>query len=51
MLKWGTDKVQLGSYIVENTKIRYGWGFNLFKILKKFGLGSNIVKNAKIRYG
>ena len=39
------------SYIVENGKIRYGWGFNLFKMLKKAWLGSNIVENAKIKYG
>ena len=28
-------KLRLGSSIVQKTKIRYGWGFNLFKMLKK----------------
>ena len=27
MLKEGTAKVRLGSYIVQKAKIRYGWGF------------------------
>ena len=42
-------KVRLGSYIVENAKIRESWGLNLFKMLKKVWLGSNIVENAEIR--
>ena len=43
-------KVQLGSSVIQKAKIRYGWDFNLFKMLKKVCLGSNIVKNAKTRY-
>ena len=31
--------------------MRYGWGFNLFKILKKAWPGSNIAQKAKMRYG
>ena len=43
---------RVGSYIVENAKISYGWRFNLFEMLQKVWLGSNIiVENAKIRYG
>ena len=41
----------LGSYIVKNAKIRYGWGINIFEMLKKVWLGSKIVEKAKIRYG
>ena len=45
------NKVRLGSYIVENAKTRYGWGFNLFEMLKRHWLGSNTVENHNIRYG
>ena len=34
MLKEGTVKVRLGSYIVPQAKTRYGWGFILLKMLK-----------------
>ena len=34
MLKQGTAKVRLGSYIDQKAKIRYGGRFNLFKMLK-----------------
>ena len=37
------------SYIVEKAVIMYGWGFNLFKILReiKVQVETYIVKNAK----
>ena len=49
MLKWSTTKVRLGFYIVQKAKIRYSWGFTLFKMLKQGTVG--IVENAKVRYG
>ena len=37
-------------YSIENAKIKYGWGFNLFGNLEnKVRLGSNISENTKIR--
>ena len=33
LLKMQKNKVRLGSLIVENARTRYGWGFNLFKML------------------
>ena len=35
MLKQGTAKVRLGSYIIQKAKIRYRERFNLFKMLKQ----------------
>ena len=32
--KFGTAKVWLGSYSIEIANIRYGWSFNLFKMLE-----------------
>ena len=34
ILKLGTAKVQLQSYIVQKAKIRYGWSFLLWKMQK-----------------
>ena len=48
-------KVRLGFYLVEKAKIRYGWGFNIFRMLKQgtaqVRLGFYVVQKAKIRYG
>ena len=51
MLNQGTAKVRLGSDIVQKAKIRCGWHFNLFKILKNVRAKPYIVENAEIRYG
>ena len=40
-------KKQLGSYIIESAKIRLGWGFNLFKMLKMFGWDIILLKMQK----
>ena len=44
-------KVRQESYIVKNAKIKQGWGFNLFKMLKKVWLRSNVIEIATIMYG
>ena len=50
ILKKGMVKVWLGSYIIQQAKIRYGCGFILLKMLKNGRLGFYIVENAKGRY-
>ena len=34
MIKLGMARVRLGSSVVQKAKIRYGWDFNIFKMLK-----------------
>ena len=34
LLKWCVVNVQLGSSIAEKSKLRYYWGFDLFKLQK-----------------
>ena len=39
MLKLGTSKVRLQSYIVQKARIRYDWSFLLLKMLKQVTTG------------
>ena len=43
-------KVQLGSYTVENAKLKYGWYFFHSKCSDKVLLGFYSNENSKIRY-
>ena len=51
----GTAKVWLGSYRFQKRKIRYVWGFNLFKMLKYVTAGVlycwKIQNKVLLRYG
>ena len=47
MLKEGTAKVRLGSYIVQKAKIRYGWVFSIENAEIGYDWGFNVIKMLK----